>query len=173
MKKYDFTTFNFKGLNGEELEVTCFTYETQYNWGHRCYVFYNNMQLKEEKITYYNRTWECFKYESLLKKVIEKIYPGKKQKIERDFLRKQVHAIADREREEVEKWATNFMKAFNNLSENAKNALADSDILLNSREEADATLKALQALDAVNNLFKDEAKSQGLYNDKIKRSLAH
>ena len=149
MKKYDFTTFNFKGLNGEELEITCFTYETQYNWGHRCYVFYNNMQLKDEKITYYNRTWECFKYESLLNKVVDVVYPGKKQKMERDFIRKQIQAIADREREECDRWVADFKKFWSGLSDNTKKVIQKAGVTVNSIEEAESLIKSAGLIDTV------------------------
>lgn len=150
MKKSDFKTFNFKTLTGESVSITCYTYESGYYWGHRAYVHNTG---DEVKITYYNRTWEAFKYESVLYKALRALYPQeKKQQAERAIIEKQLKAIAKREAEACEKWLDNFTKQYNALSEKTREAIKKSDVFINSIEQGEALLKVAQLCDAMDAL---------------------
>ena len=146
MKKYDFTTFNFTTLNGGELTINCFIYETQHNWGHRCHVYLNGADWGEYKITYYNRTWERFKFESLLYKVINSIYANKRDQVANEFLSKQVEAIAIREREACQAWINSFQTVWNGLSDETKKTIQEKNIIVHTTEEADTVLAGLKVL---------------------------
>jgi len=51
---------------GRDISVTAWTYETRYSWGHKADLYIDNRLVESKKITYYNRTWERFTYESIL-----------------------------------------------------------------------------------------------------------
>ena len=56
----------------ENITVSCEYYETRNNWGHKAWLFRDGLEIAKAKITYYNRTWEKYQYQSVLVKVLEK-----------------------------------------------------------------------------------------------------
>lgn len=54
-----------------EFKIVAYSYETSNSWGHKAFlVTNNNYTLNEYKIRYYNRTWECYQYQSVIKSVL-------------------------------------------------------------------------------------------------------
>ena len=54
-----------------EFKIVAYTYETPSSWGHKAELIRNNdYTLNTYKIRYYNRTWECYQYQSVIKSVI-------------------------------------------------------------------------------------------------------
>ena len=51
---------------GENFGIFCYSYETQYNWGHKVKIYKNDRLVAENKITYCNRTWERYRYQSCI-----------------------------------------------------------------------------------------------------------
>jgi hypothetical protein len=41
-------------------------WETRYSWGHKTVLFRNNIELSHNKVRYYNRTWERFRYQTCM-----------------------------------------------------------------------------------------------------------
>lgn len=140
--------FRFTTLNGEDVLINCWTYSYSRGWGHRaCLVYVGDRFINAEKrITYYNRTWETFEYETMLKKMIYTYF----NKADQKFLNMQVKAIADNEAAQAEAWAAAFTKKFNALSDSTKEKIKNSDILLNSKDEADALINSALLLDSLN-----------------------
>ena len=140
--------FRFKTLNGEDVLINCWTYSYSSGWGHRaCLVYVGDRFINAEKrITYYNRTWEAFKYESMLKKMIYTYF----NKADQKFLNMQVQAIADNEAAQAEAWFNSFVKKYNALSDSTKEKIKNSDVLLNSKDEADALINSALLLDSIN-----------------------
>lgn len=165
--------FNFKTLRGQEVEITCWTYSNYTGWGHKCDIWIGGSFYKTKRHSYLNRTWEAFDYETLLIESIKDLYPNKRDKLDYEFLREQIRAIEKNTREEAEAWLSTFKKAYDALSDNAKNALAKSDIILNTTDEAEAVIHTMQTLDATTALLKDEAKACGLYEYPINKALKH
>ena len=46
-------------------------YSTRYSWGHKAYLYINEQEAGYKKITYYNRTWESYTYETILWSIVE------------------------------------------------------------------------------------------------------
>lgn len=140
--------FRFTTLNGEDVLINCWTYSYSRGWGHRaCLVYVGDRFINAEKrITYYNRTWEAFKYESMLNKMIYSYF----NKADQKFLKMQVQAIADNEAAQAEAWFNSFVKKYNALSDSTKEKIKNSDVLLNSKEEADAFINFSLLLDSIN-----------------------
>lgn len=146
MKTYNYENFNFKTLDGDELKIVCFGYDTGKSWGHKAVILNNDMQVK---IVYYNRTWERFKYESVLYKAVEAFYPYAKQKAEKAVIYKQLKAIADNKSAEAQAWLNCFKKAYDALSDETKNTIKKSDVFITSIEQGDALIKTAQLIDAL------------------------
>lgn len=144
----DMQQFRFTTLNGEDILINCWTYSYSRGWGHRaCLVYVGDRFINAEKrITYYNRTWEAFKYESMLNKMIYTYF----NKADQKFLNMQVKAIADNEAAQAEAWFNSFVKKYNALSDSTKEKIKNSDILLNSKDEADAFINSALLLDSLN-----------------------
>lgn len=49
------------------LFARCWTENTRYGFRHLAELVYKNEKLEQTKACYYNRTWECFTYESVLR----------------------------------------------------------------------------------------------------------
>ncbi len=45
-------------------------YKTRYSWGHKAYLYLKNREIEYKKITYYNRTWEAYEFESILESIV-------------------------------------------------------------------------------------------------------
>ena len=53
-------------LNDNTYTFICETWETSRAWGHRVTMFRNNIEYTTQKITYQNRTWECYRYQTCI-----------------------------------------------------------------------------------------------------------
>lgn len=54
-----------------EFKIVAYTYETSSSWGHKAELIRNNdYTLNTYKIRYYNRTWESYQYQSVIKSVL-------------------------------------------------------------------------------------------------------
>ena len=143
----NFQRFNFKTITGEDVAINCETYEYSGGWGHRACVVYvggDFVNFKKRK-TYYNRTRESFDYESVLYKVVSAYFDNKNVA----FINAQIEAIAKHEREKAEAWADNFIKKYNSLSDDIKNRIKSSDIILETIEDADNLIKTASIFDAL------------------------
>jgi len=63
--------YGFKIKDFKPLQFVCEYYETSSSWGHKGRILYNNHDIGiTAKIRYYNRTWECYTYQSLLLQLV-------------------------------------------------------------------------------------------------------
>lgn len=54
-----------------EFKIVAYSYDTRSSWGHKAELIENNdYTLNTYKIRYYNRTWECYQYQSVIKSVL-------------------------------------------------------------------------------------------------------
>ena len=86
------TTFTLKDINGNDFIIEAVVYEYFNGWGHRATIVFDGEDYINfsKRITYYNRTWERFKYESVLIKVINSYYSSEKDNEKREYLLKQI-----------------------------------------------------------------------------------
>ena len=56
-----------------DLTIDAKYYETSKNWGHKAYAIYKGKQVAECKIVYQNRTWEAYRYQSVMQKLVNKM----------------------------------------------------------------------------------------------------
>ena len=65
------------------------TFETYYNWGHRTRLYYKDHLLIDTKIIYLNRTWECYKFQSVMKKAVSIEIEYNEKQLKEQFKRQQ------------------------------------------------------------------------------------
>ena len=58
-------------INGKEFILYCDGWETSRAWGHKCELKMNDWHLATVKIRYYNRTWESYRFQSVMHKAVE------------------------------------------------------------------------------------------------------
>ena len=77
MKYTSQQNINYKG----NYDIYCYTYETQYNWGHIVKIYNKDTYylIGSNKITYYNRTWERYRYQSCILGAIYNLIEERKQ----------------------------------------------------------------------------------------------
>ena len=60
-----------KVINGVKFSFVCEYWETRNSWGHEVTLYKNDtFKVGRAKIRYYNRTWECYQFQSVIKRVI-------------------------------------------------------------------------------------------------------
>lgn len=76
-KHYNCEYFSYDGLNGFTVSFEAYTTYTRHGFCHTVRTFYrdgdNWVDLTDTKVSYLNRTWEAFRYESALKSAIKKL----------------------------------------------------------------------------------------------------
>ena len=151
-KQYNLQSFYFTLPNGKEMRIEAWRYEHSRGWGHKARIVWVGDDLigYEKRITYYNRTWERFTYESVLERLFEDYFNGKKYALTRKVLKAQIDAIAKHESDKCEKWLKSFTKAYNGLSDKQKAALAASDIEVTTSEQADVVKMGITLMAALN-----------------------
>lgn len=142
--------FVLKDKFGRNIEVYCETKGSRYGFKHIARAEFDG-ELFRTSITYSNRTWERYKYESVLDQLARKM-AGKDEQNLKAF-NACIDAKAQEEKDACDAWFNNFKKGYDALSDDTKKMLADSDIMLESKEQADAVLKGAQMLDVLKGLF--------------------
>lgn len=130
VNQYNVRYFSAKA-NGKEIEFRCYTTDTRSGFCHTAHYVGWDYDLTDTKASYYNRTWERFDYESVLKRAIDKL-PSE--------IRQQVYdQIIDGKAAEEEKKAEEQFEAFKNLhdglSEENKERLANSGIEMHTESD--------------------------------------
>lgn len=80
-KLYDRKVFSLTDIyNNKTVIFTCYTQNTSYGFRHVCTLGYNDTTkakyIKGDivgKVSYYNRTWECYEYQTVLRQAINNI----------------------------------------------------------------------------------------------------
>lgn len=130
-KQYDTRYFTAK-VNGKEIEFRCYTTDTRNGFCHTAHYVGWDYDLTDTKVSYYNRTWERFEYESVLKSAIKKLPTDVRQQV--------YDQIIDGKAAEEEKKADEMVKSFealhSSLSDENKERLANSGIEIHSEEDA-------------------------------------
>lgn len=140
-------------VQGQEYTFTCYGQDTSYGFRHICTLGWNNTTtcsyIKRDiiaKACYYNRTWERFKYETVLSKATDNLNASEEVKKElREVL------IENRVREEHER-AERSIQSFKSLYEgltdknkqHIKNGLGDN--LIQTEEQAQVVMGVMKAM---------------------------
>lgn len=67
-------------IGKNEYIFVCETWETSNAWGHKVTMFRNDYEMLSNKVRYYNRTWEQYRYQSCIKGAVYKLLEDTKQR---------------------------------------------------------------------------------------------
>jgi hypothetical protein len=59
--------------------VVCKSESTRYGFRHLAYLMKNGYEVCKTKACYYNRTWECYQFETVLKSAIDKYFDNNEE----------------------------------------------------------------------------------------------
>lgn len=138
-------------VNGQDFTFTCYGQGTSYGFRHICTLGYNDTTVaryvKDDiiaKASYYNRTWESFKYETVLRQAINKL------DVDEDTRAKLKAILIDKtaqdEHEKCEKEVQAFQNLYNQTSQDFKDRIANSGIIMQNDDDVQA-VKGLMLLD--------------------------
>ena len=145
VKQYDVRYFTAK-VNGKEIEFRCYTTDTRCGFCHTAHYVGWDYDLTDTKASYYNRTWERFEYESVLKRAIDKLPAD----IQKEVYAQIIEGKAAEEEKQAEEMVKSFEALHSTLSTENKERLANSGIEIHSEEDAHAVM----GLMALMNLMK-------------------
>ena len=77
--------FYFNDESLKDYSIICEYWETSQAWGHRAILMYKGMRIQEAKIRYYNRTWEVYRFQSVMRKVVNAYKEDKLQEYIDDY----------------------------------------------------------------------------------------
>jgi hypothetical protein len=161
-KLYGRQVFEATVSNGEKYTFTCYGQGTSYGFRHICTLGYNNTTeckwIKKDIIarcSYYNRTWECFTYQTVLNAAINNLNVDEQTRQDLKTIlidRKELEV-----KKEVEEWTKDFENTWNSLSEKNKqhvrNGLGDN--LIQTEEQAKGVLSVMKLMNAMDTLFNE------------------
>lgn len=76
-----------KEIKGVNFTFVCESWQTKNSWGHKVLLYRNNSFLVgSANIRYYNRTWECYQYQTAIKSVIYNVIEEIKAAAKKVFL---------------------------------------------------------------------------------------
>jgi hypothetical protein len=154
-KLYAREQFEATDSKGKNWTFTCYTQNTSYGFRHICTLGYNDTAncsyIKKDilaKCCYYNRTWECFRYQTVLREAIEKLATDKQTREELTQIL--IHKQELDKRAAAKKWVKDFENTYNQLSdknkEHLKNGLGEN--LIQTEEQANAVLGVMKMMNA-------------------------
>lgn len=133
-------------VNGREYTFNAYTTSTRNGFCHTIKAYYwsecGYYDFTDTKVSYYNRTWERFEYESALSRAIEKC-PKADQKDLRDIL---IERKAQAKHEECAKFMAAFESAYKGLNKQSKETLANCVGNIETEAQAHAALGLAQVL---------------------------
>lgn len=106
-------------IDGSTYTFGCHTTDTRNGFCHTCYDYAHD---KTSKVSYYNRTWESFEYETVLRRAIEKC-PKRLQQPLTDIL---IHKKEQEIHEQCEAQVQRFKELHDGLTDKQKELLAQT-----------------------------------------------
>lgn len=62
----------------KNIDIVCQSENTRYGFRHLATMLQNGYEIASAKACYYNRTWECYQYQTVLLDIIEKALKSKR-----------------------------------------------------------------------------------------------
>lgn len=142
-KIYNRKTFEFT-VNGEKIYFYCSTTYTKNGFCHHVYTVGGGKENEHSRVSYLNRTWETFEYETALKSAVAKF-----RKVFRVPLLLELQAISLSEREKAEKFVQAFKANFALLSTEQKKFVSDHTPEITNKDQAKTVNAAVAILAAI------------------------
>ena len=119
--KYSNSTWYTYKVNDTEYNFICRTYETSRNWGHDVELKKGFNTIATAKVTYYNRTWESFEYQTCMLKAIENAIKSGADEASMNNLKEQVKKGTGLRESKTTTDEVKFKKAENKFSSKSFN----------------------------------------------------
>ena len=133
-------------VNGNTYVINCYGQDTNYGFRHVAFLERGYYEEQLAKACYYNRTWERFTYETVLRNAIEKLPKADQQGLH-DIL---IERKAQAEHEQAEKEIAQFKTLYDKTSDTFKDRVKDSGFIMQNENDL-SLMKGLMALDIVFN----------------------
>lgn len=146
VKQYDTQYFTAK-VNGKEIGFRCYTTDTRSGFCHTAHYIGWDYDITDTKASYYNRTWERFEYESVLKSAINKLPMDIRQAVYDQIID---HKAAEEEQRCEEQFQA-FKSLHDSLSDENKKRLADSGIEVHSESDVKSVMGLMAMLKILEN----------------------
>lgn len=142
-KRYNNKTFVFT-VNGEEIRFYCDTTNTQNGFCHHVFALGGGKDYEHTRVSYLNRTWETFDYETALKSAVAKF-----RKSFREPLLLELQAISLSEHEKAEKFLQAFTANFAALSDEQKKFVRDHTPYITNEDQVKTVNAVVSVLAAI------------------------
>ena len=136
-KIYNRKTFEFT-VNGEKIYFFCSTTYTKNGFCHHVYTVGGGKENEHSRVSYLNRTWESFEYETALLHAVDKF-----SKSMRAPLRLEIQAVAKNEHEKAEAFCAAFRANFAALSTEQKKFVQEHTPEIINKDQAKAVNMAV------------------------------
>ena len=130
-------------VNGNEYRFEAYTTNTRNGFCHT--VVSLDYNTTDTKVSYLNRTWERFRYETALSRAIDKLPKDVREAVRRQI----IDGEAAEEEKKADAMLSSFKSLHDGLNEENKRRLADSGISIQSEGDA----RAVMGLMAIMTLF--------------------
>ena len=134
-------------VDGKVYTFHCWTTNTRSGFCHSC-ANYDGLFDTVTKIGYFNRAWESFTYESVLKRSIDKCPIHLRGELRKQLIDK----TAKEEREKAEAFVSAFQAEHEKLSDRNKEILANSPTI-KTQEQAEGVLGVMRMMNAFDALL--------------------
>ncbi len=138
VKKQNITSFTHK-INGENYTIDCWATNTRNGFCHHASIYLNGVEYKA-RVSYLNRTWECFKYETVMERLIDRVPDYLRPEFKKWFIDFEEAKCKG----ECGKFLDEFKAAHDALSPEQKQWFADHTPTLETQEQADIVLGAMK-----------------------------
>lgn len=142
-KIYNRKTFEFI-VNGENIYFYCSTTDTKNGFCHHVYTVGGGKENEHSRVSYYNRTWESFEYQTALFHAVDKF-----RKNLREPLRLEIQAVAKNEHEKAEAFCSAFRANFAALSTEQKKFVQEHTPVITSMDQAKVVNSAMAMMAAL------------------------
>ena len=75
-------------VNGREVEFVNRSRDTRHGFAHDTTMFVNGHEVAEDTCHYLNRTWECYRYQTVMKCAVDKHLKALKNELKAEYLDK-------------------------------------------------------------------------------------
>lgn len=142
-KSYNHKTFTFT-VNGYTMSFYCETTDTRSGFCHHAYFWGLDRYGEHTRVSYYNRTWESFDYESTLRRAADKL-----PKAIRESLNLEFDVIVKNEHDKCAAFLKAFERNFNALSQEQKAFLKEHTPQIQNKQQADIVAGTVALLAAI------------------------
>lgn len=137
-KMYSVKSFTHE-INGESYTIDCYTTDTRDGFCHHASIYLNGREYKA-RVSYLNRTWESFDYETTIKRLIDKL----PSKLRADFTKWFIDFEEAKCKGECDKFLDELKAAHDALTPEQKKWFADHTPMIENQAQADFVLGAMK-----------------------------